>query len=156
MEQHPYQPGHLLDYLKTTFLNKVVTASRSAAGNWLQFTLEKIEKGAATISLPIRPEMANPFGMIHGGMMALAIDEAIGWAVVSLESPTFYTSVNLQVDFLYAIKVGERMLVSAAVVRHGKKMMYVKSEVHHENGTLLATATSHLVVTSMQATMPNN
>ena len=156
MEQHPYQPGHLLDYLKTTFLNKVVTASRSAAGNWLQFTLEKIEKGAATISLPIRPEMANPFGMIHGGMMALAIDEAIGWAVVSLESPTFYTSVNLQVDFLYAIKVGERMLVSAAVVRHGKKMMYVKSEVHHENGTLLATSTSHLVVTSMQATMPNN
>jgi hypothetical protein len=41
MEQHPYQPGHLLDYLKATFLHKVVTESRSAAGNWLQFTLEK-------------------------------------------------------------------------------------------------------------------
>src|SRR4051812_28685471 len=93
--------GNVLAYIKQEFEGRLVTKSRSKAGNWLGFRLEKIEKGMAEISLVVKEEMTNPYGNIHGGMMALVMDEVIGWAVVSLDTDSHYTSLNLNVDFLY-------------------------------------------------------
>jgi len=124
--------------------------SRSPAGNWLRPRLEAIEKGRARISVLIRPEMCNPFGNIHGGMMSLVIDEAIGWAVVSLAAENHYTSVTLNVDFLYAAASGERIAAEAVVVRQGKKVINVEVHVYNEHNTLLSKASSNLVVTSMK------
>ena len=78
--------GKVLNWIKETFEGKEVTDSRSPAGNWLRFTLERVSKGEAVLNVLVRPEMTNPYGNIHGGMMSLVIDEAIGWAVVSLDS----------------------------------------------------------------------
>jgi acyl-coenzyme A thioesterase 13 len=142
--------GSILQFIKQNFEGKLVTESRSPAGNWLQFTLDKIEKGSAIISLDVRPEMANPYGNIHGGMMALAIDEVIGWSVVSLDANANYTSLNLNVDFLYAIKQGERLKASAEVVRAGKKIIHVDCRVENMEGKLLAKASSNLIVTGMK------
>lgn len=129
---------------------KIILDSKSPAGNWLHPKLEHLEKGIAEISVVIRPEMCNPFGNIHGGMMALVIDETIGWAVVSLEAESHYTSITLNLDFLYAASNGERITAKAEVVRQGKKLIYVETSVHNENGILLARSTSNLVVTGMK------
>lgn len=142
--------GSILQFIKDNFEGKLVTESRSPAGNWLQFTLEKIEKGSATISLKVRPEMTNPYGNIHGGMMALVMDEVIGWAVVSLDMNSNYTSLNLNVDFLYAIKQGERLRATASIVRAGKKIIHVECRIENMEGTLLGKASSNLIVTSMK------
>ncbi|MBL7718097.1 MAG: PaaI family thioesterase [Flavipsychrobacter sp.] len=142
--------GSILKFIKENFEGRLVTESRSAAGNWLQFTLEKIEKGSATISLEVRPEMTNPYGNIHGGMMALVMDEVIGWSVVSLDMNANYTSLNLNVDFLYAIRQGERLRATATVVRAGKKIIHVECKVENAEGTLLGKASSNLIVTGMK------
>ena len=142
--------GSILQFIKDNFEGRLVTESRSPAGNWLQFTLEKIEKGNATISLEVRPEMTNPYGNIHGGMMALVMDEVIGWAVVSLDMNSNYTSLNLNVDFLYAIKQGERLRATASIVRAGKKIIHVECGIENMDGTLLGKASSNLIVTSMK------
>ena len=142
--------GGILKYIKQHFEGKLVTDSRSPAGNWLEFTLEKIEKGSATMSLEVRPEMTNPYGHIHGGMMALVMDEVIGWAVVSLDMNANYTSLNLNVDFLYAIKQGERLRASAEIIRAGKKIIHVECRIENMDGTLLGKASSNLIVTGMK------
>jgi len=139
-----------LDYIKENYLGKEVTDSRSAAGNWLAFTLEKIEKGFAVLSLEIRKEMTNPYGNIHGGMMSLVIDEAIGWAIVSQETELHYTSLTLNVDFLYAVKEGERMRAESKVLRMGKKIINVECHVYDMAGRILARANSNLIVTNME------
>lgn len=143
-------PGGVLQHIKDNFEGKVVTESRSAAGNWLGFTLEQIEKGHAVIRMPVRAEMANPYGNIHGGMMSLVIDEAIGWAVVSLDSDTHYTSLTLNLDFLYAIKVGETLRADARVLRTGKKITNVECHVYDLEGRILARANSNLIATQME------
>jgi acyl-coenzyme A thioesterase 13 len=148
--------GAVLNYLKEHFEGKKVTDSRSPAGNWLQFTLEHIEKGKAELSLDVRPEMTNPYRNIHGGMMSLVIDEAIGWAVVSLDTDNHYTTLNLNVDFLYAIREGERLRAVAEVVRNGKKIIHVECRVYNMAEQLLAKATSNLVVTGMRPTDGND
>ena len=152
MEYKDLPRGSVLKWLKENFEGKEVGNSRSEAGNWLQLTLEKIEKGSATISLQVRKEMTNPYGNIHGGMMSLVIDEAIGLAVVSLDAESHYTSLTLNVDFLYAIKEGERLRAESNVLRVGKKIVNVECHVYDMNGRILARANSNLIVTNMEIT----
>jgi uncharacterized protein (TIGR00369 family) len=142
--------GAVLPFIKEKYLGKAVADSRSAAGNWLQFTLEAIERGKATISLEVKHDMTNPYLNIHGGMMALVMDEVIGWAVVSLDTDNHYTSLNLNVDFLYAIKEGDRLKATSEVIREGKKIIHVECRVYDMQNTLLGKATSNLIVTSMK------
>ncbi len=144
--------GSVLQYVKDNYLGKQVSDSRSAAGNWMEFTLEAIEKGKATISLAVKHDMTNPYGNIHGGMMALVMDEVIGWAVVSLDTDNHYTSLNLNVDFLYAIKEGERLMARSEVIRVGKKIIHVECSVYNTEGVLSGKATSNLIVTGMKPT----
>ena len=134
------------------YKGQVITDSRSAAGNWLGITLEDAARGAVSLSLIIKEDMTNPYGNIHGGMMSALIDETIGWAVVSLEAGTHYTSLSLVVDFLYAAAAGEKIVASAKVIRQGKKIVHVECSVHNTAGTLLAKASSNLIATSMTVT----
>lgn len=112
-------------------VGQVMNETRSPAGSWLGLRLDRVEKGKAEVSVDVRPEMCNPFGNIHGGMMSLVIDEAIGFAVISMEAEHHYTSVNLNVDFLYAIREGERLRAVSEVIRFGKKIMNVEVKVYH-------------------------
>lgn len=141
-----------LSGLKARFEGKEVRNSFSPAGNWLEHRLEKIEKGTATISLTVKHDMTNPFGNLHGGMMAVIIDETIGWSVLSLESEQPYTSLNLNLDFLFGISEGERLACTSTVIRQGKKVIHVAVEVRHaEKQTLLARASSNLIASSWSA-----
>jgi acyl-coenzyme A thioesterase 13 len=144
--------GSVLQYIKEHFEGRLVTDSRSPAGNWLQFTLESIEKGKAVISLEVRHNMTNPYGNIHGGMMSLLIDEVIGWGVLSLDTDNFYTSLNLNVDFLYAIPEGQRLRAMSEVIRAGKKIIHMECRVYDMHERLLAKATSNLIATGMRPT----
>ena len=142
--------GSVLEWIKAHYLSREIRESRSPAGNWLQMTLEHIAKGEAHLSMRVRPEMTNPYGHIHGGMMSLIIDEAVGWAVVSLDAELHYTSLNLNVDFLYGIPEGERLVARARVLRQGKKIIHAEVHVYDMQERLLAKAASNLIVTGMQ------
>ena len=142
--------GAVLQYIKDRFEGKKVTEALSPTGNWMEFTLDSIEKGKATVSLNVKKDMTNPYGNIHGGMMAVVMDETIGWAVVSLDTANHYTSLNLNVDFLYAIKEGDRLKAVSEVIRVGKKIIHVECRVYDSKGALAGKATSNLIVTGMK------
>lgn len=144
--------GSILQFVKSRYEGKIVQDSLSPAGNWLSYTLEKIEKGMAEITLEVKREMTNPYGNIHGGMMALVMDEVIGLSVISLDTENHYTSLNLNVDFLYAIKEGDRLRARSEVIRAGKKIIHVECSVFNLDNVLLGKASSNLIVTSMKPT----
>lgn len=150
VEENALIKSSVLAQIQERYVGKKVTDGKSHAGNWLEFTLENAVKGAVTISLVVKREMTNPYGHIHGGMMSLVIDETIGWAVVSLDAPVHYTSLNLNIDFLYGIKEGETLLSTAKIIREGKKIVHAECLVHDTSGRLLAKASSNLVVTGMK------
>jgi len=141
--------------LKQRYLGKVIQDSRSPAGNFLALRLTEIERGRVRFEMVVRAEMTNPFGGIHGGMMALAIDESIGWAVRSLESPRRYTSLNLNLDFLYAIGEGQILCLEAKILREGRRILHAEAQAEDQQGRLLATATSQLIVTNWEGLRRN-
>lgn len=128
---------------------QVIIGSPSETGNWLAPKLVSAEPGKIVMAVIIRPEMCNPYKHIHGGMMATIIDESIGWAILSADLELQYTSVSLNLDFLYAAASGEQIFATARVLRAGKKIVNCAVEVHNESGMLLATGNSNLVSTSM-------
>ena len=149
MDYNGIPAEHILQWIQDNYLGKKVTDSKSPAGNWLEFTLRAIERGSAELEILVRPEMTNPYGNIHGGMMALVIDEAMGWGVASLGSPHHFTSMSLNVDFLYAIASGDILVAKSKVIREGKRIINVDCFVYKQDGRLLARATSNLISTNM-------
>lgn len=132
-------------------IGSVLNNTPSPAGSWLGFKLVEAREGYAAATLVVRPEMCNPYGNIHGGMMSLVIDEIIGFAIITLSAEQHYTSINLNVDFLYAIKGGDTLRAEGEIVRHGKKIINAAVKVYHnDTNVLLARASSNLVATSMQ------
>jgi acyl-coenzyme A thioesterase 13 len=150
VDENVLTKSSILAQIQERYVGKKVTDGKSSAGNWLEFTLDKAVKGEVSISLVVKKEMTNPYGHIHGGMMSLVIDEAIGWAVVSLDAAVHYTSLNLNVDFLYGIREGETLIATAKIIREGKKIVHAECLVQDTTGRLLAKASSNLVVTGMK------
>lgn len=139
----------ILAYLKTS-IGKPITKSMSPSALWLKGFLENVEEGMAEISYIVRKEMTNPLGTIQGGVMAALIDDTMGMAFFSLSQKNLFTTTNLNVNYLYGAKEGEKVIVKAKVVRIGKKIANVECKVSNENGDIICTATSNLVVTSIK------
>jgi uncharacterized domain 1 len=116
----------------------------------LNYKLEKVEVGCITISLVVRPDMTNPNGTLHGGMYAMIFDEILGLTFYSLGHPHYYTTVNLIVDYLYAVPEGSTVTVTAQVLRHGKRIANVEGHMYDEDGVLVAHATTNLVNTQKE------
>jgi len=136
------------EYLKSRE-GQIILNSPSDAGNFLKPKLIEVEKGRAVMEVEVRKEMCNGYGKIHGGMMTLIADECIGWALFSLDNNQFYTSVNLTMDFLYSVDIGEKVIADAKVVRVGKRISYVNVQLFNQNGLHLANCTSNLIVTQL-------
>lgn len=145
----------LFEQMNARYRGKTITDSRSHTGNWLQPLLVNAAQGTVTLEYVVRKEMTNPYGNIHGGMMSALIDETIGWAVVSLEATQHYTSLNLNIDFLYSIREGETLRATGKIIRAGKKIVHAECLVEDLEGRLLAKASSNLIVTSMKIQTEN-
>lgn len=121
--------------------------SVSPVGQWLKGTLLAIEEGKLTVSIKVRKEMTNPMGILHGGMSALIMDEVIGATVYTLNRDTFFTSINLSLDFLNAIPMGETVIAKCEIVRAGKTVVNAECQLFNEAGKLIAKGMSNLIRT---------
>lgn len=121
--------------------------SKSKGGQWLNYKLLSVEPGEVSISVVVRPEMTNPLGNIHGGMIALISDEICGLTFYSAGRETFYTTVNLNVDFLLPAPEGSEIIAQGKVYRNGNRIAHVGCELFNAEGQLMARAASNLLNT---------
>lgn len=127
-----------------------MTESPSPLSRWLRGTLLKAEPGEMSVQFIIREEMTNPMGVIHGGMVAAIIDDVIGSAVFSLHHEFFYTSVNLNIDFLASAKLGSTITAHANIIRQGRNIIHAECRIVDDEGKLLAKGASNLLVTQVR------
>ncbi len=97
-----------------------------------------IEKDHAVLYVEMRPELANPYGMAHGGLLFTLIDTTAGAAART--DGREYVTLNASVNYLRNTKSG-RITADAHLVRRGKTATVVDVEVTDEKGTLLTTGT---------------
>ena len=108
----------------------------------LGIELEDIGMGTATLMLPVRKELMQNHGVVHGGAVASLIDSAMAFAIIPLLSADEkVTTVDLTISYLRPVTEGQ-MTASAKVIRAGRRLISVSAEVFNSDQSLTATALS--------------
>lgn len=107
--------------------------------------------GRVTVELPLREEHIGNVvrRMPHGGVIAALIDAAAGAAAtLALEdlgdAPNVAT-IDMRVDYLRPAR-GTNLLANAEVMRSGRSVVVVRTDVHDEDGTLVALGSSAFAI----------
>jgi uncharacterized protein (TIGR00369 family) len=104
-----------------------------------------LEPGQARIRYEVTPAYCNPRGVLQGGMFAVFLDDAMGYAVVRLLGPeASFTTTDLTLHYLRPAEPGP-VVAEAEVIRHGSRTVYVEGSVRTEDGKLCARASSILI-----------
>ena len=111
-------------------------------------TLARIEPGYCEIHLPVRSEVTQQHGYVHGGAMATIADCAAGYAAFSLfDANSAPLTVEYKLNILRPGE-GERMVTRAQVVKPGRTLTVVQADVF-----AVAGERETLCVTSLQTVM---
>lgn len=142
--------NQVLEYFKSNIGKYSAEMSPSPLGRWLNGKLIAVEEGSLTVEFVIREEMTNPGKILHGGVTASMLDDVMGMTVFSLGRDSFYTTINLSIDYLLPAKVGDVVYVKSKVIRAGKTVINMECEVRNSEHKIIAKCTSNLVATGIK------
>ena len=122
----------------------------------LGIELDELSAERVTMHLPMKPELIGNFvqGILHGGVISTLLDVCGGAMALigafdkhqhlsSQERMTRLSklgTIDLRVDYLRPGR-GQRFTATAVLLRSGNKVAVVRSELHSEDGTLVAVGT---------------
>ena len=107
-------------------------------GRWKSVLMQD---GQAEVTWTPTPDMANPFGSVHGGIIATVIDELTGAAVMSSIESGSAPTVSMNVEYLHAIPIGGTYTGVGEIVRMGRAMAIADARILNEEGEVLARGT---------------
>lgn len=109
--------------------------------------LTRVEPGVVEISLPYRKELTQQNGYLHAGIVTTIADSAAGYAAFSLmPAGSSVLSVEFKVNLLRPAQ-GEKFVARAEVIKPGKTLTVVRSDVYGLTGA------ERTLVASMLGTM---
>lgn len=98
----------------------------------------------------VAPDLfCSPRGVLQGGFAAVFLDDVIGLAVLEeSDGAKLPLTLDLNISYLKPIPHGP-LIAEGRVVRLGRSVGFVEAELKLEDGTLLARATSTLMMQDM-------
>lgn len=116
---------------------------------------EQVDDGRVIARMPIRPQVLNPLGIVHGGVTATLADSVMGYAVwqqyhgqraaVSVEVKTTYISPGR----------GKELIAEANILRAGSTLAYAECRIRDDRGRLVAAATGTYYVWDPTQVLPD-
>ncbi|QWD91602.1 PaaI family thioesterase [Polynucleobacter sp. MWH-Braz-FAM2G] len=98
---------------------------------------EYAKDGKSRISLEIKPEYENSFGIAHGGVIMTLLDFAMGAAARSTtDIPLGAMTIDMTVSFLRP-SIG-KIVVEGSILKPGKTINYCEAIVLNEDGEITA------------------
>lgn len=116
---------------------------QSPYSRFLGVKLESVGEAGARLLLPYQDENSNPGKALHGGCAAslgAIAGLAIARAVLGAESGPWHTA-QMQVSYL-AAAIGEDVVADARLLRRGKELCFVATDVSTREGKPIASITS--------------
>lgn len=113
--------------------------------NLIGMTIASIEFDRCRIELDLGEKHLQPFGIVHGGVLATLIDTATFWAgFLRLPEDAGLVNVDLKLNYLKAV-VGGRLRAEGECLRAGRQISYTTASVYDASGELVAHGTSTLM-----------
>lgn len=109
-------------------------------GDFLEMDLEILNEGEAKYTIVIlEKHLATPIAA-HGGVVAGVIDGTMGVAAMTIAGKrhNVVSTVDLKVNFLKPVKLGDQLVSTGKVLSAGKRLIYVEASVTNQEGILVA------------------
>jgi len=122
-----HQPHHAVQNWLTT---------RDPFSAWLGVIVEEVRPGYCRLRLPVRPEMLNGFGMLHGGVTFAAADTAFSIACNTHGRQS--VGLTVTIDYLEAGRPGDTITVEATEASLKHRVGVYEVGIRNQDGLRLA------------------
>jgi uncharacterized protein (TIGR00369 family) len=107
--------------------------------------------GRVRVAYDTTDQLANRYGAIHGGMTAAMLDDVISLAAgVTIEWGQVTPTLEMKVSYIAQGKPGTRIIAEARTIRRGGTVMFLEADLKDEEGKLIATASSTVMIAQMK------
>jgi uncharacterized protein (TIGR00369 family) len=111
----------------------------------MSMRLSAIELDKAVIELRTGPCHLQPYGIVHGGVLATLIDTATFWAVyMRIPEESGLVNIDLKLNYLRPVESG-LLIAEGRAIRSGNSISYAETNVLNEKRELVAHGTSTLM-----------
>ncbi|XP_026144971.1 acyl-coenzyme A thioesterase 13 [Carassius auratus] len=103
--------------------------------------------GKVVCELKVEEEHTNRGGTLHGGLTATLVDMISTTAIMYSERGAPGVSVDMNITYMNAAKIGEDVLITAQVLKQGRTLAFATVDLTNKaNGKLIAQGrhTKHL------------
>jgi len=116
--------------LDPDFERRVRTSfARQAAMGLIGATMTAVEPGRCIIELPVRGDLTQQHGFVHGGIVGMIADSAGGYAAYTLmPADASVLTVEYKINMLAPAK-GERLVARGEVLKPGRTLSIVRADV---------------------------
>jgi len=119
-----------------------VCGTENPEGLRLHFSVDEAQRTIEALWVP-REAHHGYTGVVHGGLVATVLDEAVGKLSVSLGMPA--VTAELSVRFLKPVPTQRPLQVSGRITEVKRRLLLGEAEARLEDGTLAARAEARLV-----------
>jgi uncharacterized protein (TIGR00369 family) len=108
--------------------------------------IKDLQWGISLLEVQLGEKHLQPFGMVHGGVMASVVDAAAFWAVFpQVEKGKGLTTVEMKINYLAPAQKG-KLLVQGRSIKIGRTLALGEGQVKDEKGILVAHGTATMMV----------
>jgi uncharacterized protein (TIGR00369 family) len=119
---------------------------------------EHAARGHVRFSMETHEWMANPAGVVHGGMAATILDSVLTLAVAThLPHGKFCTTIDLNVHFVRPLfPTGERVVADGHAVHVGSTLGTAEARLVDARGRIIAHATGSFAIIDAESAKPRS
>jgi len=102
-------------------------------------SFKKIDENTFEFSITVLESFLNTGGIAHGGFIATIADTGMGNAAHIAAGNKRCVTINLDIKFISAGKLGEKLIGNVKVLKRTKTLVFINSEILGSNN-IVATA----------------
>jgi acyl-CoA thioesterase len=107
-----------------------------AFSQWLGIEVLEITEGYSRISMTIRKEMVNGFGIVHGGVPFAFADSAFAFACNNRNNLS--VALDVTISFMKAMHIGDVLTAEAREIHNGRSTGVYLISLHNQKNEQVA------------------
>lgn len=125
-----------------------------AFSQWMGIEVLDSEPGYCKLSMKIREEMTNGFGVCHGGITFSFADSALAFASNSRGSISLALENNI--NFTKKVTVGDTLIAETEELQNGRTIGVYKVKISNQDEELIAEFRGTVYRTGKRHELPNS
>src|SRR5690606_2698677 len=110
--------------------------AQDAFSQWLGMQLLEIREGYSRISMTVRKEMVNGFGIAHGGIAFSLADSAFAFACNNRNNLSVALDTNI--SFTKAVQIGDQLTAEAVEIHNGRSTGVYSISIYNQHSEQVA------------------